>query len=168
MQDEEYIRIPLGGRYKTKPVTHWVIVDPIDAYLAEYRWSLNHAGYAWRTIVAGNGRQQAVRMHRVILGLAPGDRRQADHLNGNRLDNRRANLRIVSNAQNAQNMAAHRDAQSNYRGVAWYASREKWTASVCIAGQRSFLGYFTDELEAAEAARAFRKAHMTHNVEARH
>jgi hypothetical protein len=168
MQDEVYVRIPLGGRYRDKPSIASTIVDPVDAYLAEYRWSLNHAGYALRNVQRDDGTYYAVRMHRLILGLERGDPRQADHISGDRLDNRRANLRIVTNAQNAQNMASHRDARSPYRGVHWFKPHGKWCAKVCINGKRFHVGYFDDELEAAEAARDFRLTHMTYNVEERH
>jgi hypothetical protein len=175
MQDEEYIRIPLGGRYKGKPVTSWTIVDAADApLLLESRWHLNRpmpAGYAIRSVRLSSethAKYRSERMSRVILGLEWGDPRWADHENGDHLDNRRSNLRIVTPAQNSQNMSAHRDARSRHRGVDWFASRGTWRARACIAGVSHHIGYYADELVAAEAARAFREAHMTHNVESRH
>jgi HNH endonuclease/AP2 domain len=168
MQDEGYLRIPLGGRFKAKPSTCATLVDLCDAHLAASRWSLNDSGYAIRFVPRGDGTYRQERMHRVILGLGNDDPRQADHINGDTLDNRRVNLRIVTHAQNAQNMAAHRDAKSPYRGVDWFKPHGKWRARACIAGQTYDLGYFTDELEAAKAARSFREQYMTHNVETRH
>lgn len=170
MPDAGYIRIQVGGqRFKSKPTIHgWALVDPDDAHLAVYRWSLNDGGYAVRYVARGDGRYRQERMHRIILGLAPGDPRQVDHINGRRLDNRRANLRIVTTQQQSQNMAAHSDARSPYRGVSWFRPHGKWCAKACIAGTHYHIGYYDDELEAAEAARAFREAHMTHNVESRH
>lgn len=170
MQDESYIRIPLGGRFKSKPVTAWTIVDAADApLLLTSRWHLSRPeGYAIRSIRLSDdtySKYRRERMSRVILGLEWGDPRWTDHINGDHLDNRRSNLRIVTPAQNSQNMIAHRDARSPYRGVDWHG---KWRARVCIAGVMHNLGYFSDELAAAEAARAFREAHMTHNVESRH
>lgn len=165
MQDTSYIRIPLGGRFKAKPSTVSTLVDFCDAHLMASRWSLNDSGYAIRFVARGDGTYRQERMHRVILGLERDDSRQADHINGDTLDNRRANLRIVTHAQN---MAAHSDAKSPYRGVDWFTPHGKWRARACIAGRTHDLGYFTDELEAAEAARSFREQHMTHNVEARH
>lgn len=175
MPDESYIRIPLGGRFHCKPVTAWAIVDAVDApLLLESRWSLNRPlpdGYAIRNVRLSDARYskyKSERMSRVILGLEWGDPRWTDHENGDHLDNRRSNLRIVTPAQNSQNMAAHRDARSLYRGVDWFTPHGKWRARACIAYKTYDLGYFDDELEAAEAARAFRDAHMTHNVEDRH
>lgn len=170
MQDTGYVRIALGGRYKDKPSKASTLVDTQDAHLAAFRWSLSGTGYAirWvrRTDDGFSHRQE--KLHRVILDLPFDDPRCTDHINGDPLDNRRANLRIVTNAQNSQNMASHRDAVSTYRGVDWFKPHGKWRARACINYVTYDLGYFTDEFEAAEAARAFREAHMTHNVESRH
>lgn len=174
MQDEEYIHIPLGGRFKSRPVTAWALVSPEDAYLAESRWcQTGHkpVGYVIRHVPVGEGtyrKYRRERMSRVILGLTEGDPQRADHINGDVLDNRRSNLRIVTPQQNAQNMNAHRDARSKYRGVYWFKPHGKWCASVCINYRSHHVGYFDSELEAAEAARAFRERAMTHNVESRH
>lgn len=173
MPDGEYIRIQLGGHKAAgsegKPtILGWALVDVADAHLATHRWTLKDGCYALRFIARGDGTYRQERMSRRILGLGDGDPRQADHVNGDTLDNRRANLRIVTNAQNAQNMAAHSDARSAYRGVDWFAPHGKWRARAHIGGRSHHIGYFDDEAEAGDAARVFREAHMSHNVEARH
>lgn len=172
MREEEYLRIPLGGRYKSKPVKHWALIDPIDAVMQVWNWTLNDSGYAVHTmeINRGGGRRgsRVYRLHRMILGLPHGDPREGDHINGNRLDCRRANLRIVTRKENSQNMASHRDALSPYRGVSWFAPKGKWMARAHIDGKSHHLGYFDDDAKAGEVAQAFREAHMTHNVESRH
>lgn len=173
MPDESYIRIPLGGRYRDKPSTAWTIIDFADAHLMAYKWCLNRQrgdklAYAIRWVPRGDGTYRSERMSRVILGLERGDPRRADHINGDRLDNRRENLRIVTPQQNAQNMASHRDALSPYRGVSWFAPKGKWMARAYVNGKSHHLGYFDDDAEAGAVARAFREAHMTHNVESRH
>lgn len=170
MQKEGYIRIQLGGHRRSKgkcDIRGWALVDACDAHLAAHRWTLDDKGYAMR-YVRRDGVQLHQGMSRLILGLQAGDPRQADHVNGDRLDNRRANLRIVTNAENAQNMAAHSDARSAHRGVDWFVPHGKWRARAHIAGRSHHIGYFDDEAEAGAAASAFREAHMTHNIEERH
>lgn len=104
-------------------------------------------------------------LHRVLLGLERGDGKIADHINRDKLDNRRSNLRVVTAGQNSQNSARRtmngRPCSSRYRGVSRTRSG-KWRAYGQINGQRTELGHFEDELEAAEAARRWREKHMTH------
>lgn len=136
-------------------VTGYAIIDVEDAPLIEsHRWWDNGHGYAIRSAYDG-GRLYKLFMHRLILGLPHGDPRQGDHINRDRRDNRRANLRIVTPAENAQNTSA-RLGSSTYRGVTWNARKRKWQAQVKAAGRTHYLGLFIDEDAAGEAAQAFR------------
>jgi hypothetical protein len=105
-------------------------------------------------------------MHREVLGLAADDSRVVDHVNRDRLDNRRSNLRLLSAAENAQNQGPARGSTSRFRGVHWCASRRKWVARVKIDGRHRNLGRFDDELEAARVAAAYRAEHMPFSAEA--
>lgn len=151
------VRIPLGGRGRTPRA--FALVDERDAAaLMADRWYLDHSGYAMRTVVI-DGKQRTVFMHRVLLGLVPGDGMQADHINRDRLDNRRANLRAVTPAENAQNFSS-KGGTSPYRNVAWHKGHRAWRVAVRVNGRQRFVGYFADELTAARAAEAFRREHM--------
>ena len=101
-------------------------------------------------------------MHRAILGLRHGDGVEGDHRNGDRLDNTRSNLRIVTDAQQAQNQRAR--GRSGYRGVAWHAPTGRWQASVRVAGRQRCLGYFARPEEAAAVAEVARTEHMPYSV----
>ena len=150
-------RIPLRAR--NGMVRAWTIVDPGDyAWLNKNRWCLNTSGYAIR------GSRPQLRMHRVLMGLAPGDEREVDHINGERLDNRRANLRILTRAQNLQNVRSARGSASRYRGV--WRNRNYWVAEVQSGGRRYFLGRFVSEEEAGRAAAACRAELLPFSVEA--
>ncbi len=119
------------------------LVDDVDYDLiAAFEWHLHSAGYAARKI--GRGRAQTtVLMHRFIMG--PLLSQQVDHKNLNGLDNRRANLRICTHAQNM----ANRDKLSRrrYKGVTW--RRDFARVHARIAGRH--LGSFDTEVEAARA-----------------
>jgi hypothetical protein len=104
--------------------------------------------------VRGTGPRSARKwefLHRSILGLS--DRQvQADHRNGDGLDNRRTNLRQATNKQNSANHSRRRNGTSLYLGVSWDKERGKWVASISRPeGGRRHLGRFLDEIEAARA-----------------
>lgn len=69
-----------------------------EARVRKHRWFHNH-GYAYGWV---HGRR--VNLGRFILGLSPDSKRQPDHINNNKLDNRRENLRAVSHRENTRNM----------------------------------------------------------------
>jgi hypothetical protein len=158
-------RIPLRGRGGI--VRGWVLVDVADVeYLGEWRWSFQSQGYAARR--EGSSRRPGsylVLMHRQLLGLERGDDRQADHINRDRLDNRRENLRIVTASQNAQNQGSR--GRSSYRGVWWASNIGRWAAEVMLDGRKYSLGYFDDEETAARIASDFRALHMPYSDDAR-
>lgn len=75
-----------------------------------------------------------------------------DHENRMRSDNRWRNLRLATHKQNAANVSPHRDG-SGHRGVCWDAGKQRWLASICRSGKKTYLGRFLDK-GAAVAARA--------------
>jgi hypothetical protein len=78
-----------------------------------------------------------------------------DHINGVRSDNRLANLREASHAQNlAHRVKLDKDNRSGYRGVSWCKARRKWSAEVRHNGQRRRLGRFDNIEDAAKAYEA--------------
>lgn len=101
------------------------------------------------------------RAHRLawfyVHGEWPGD--EIDHINGDRTDNRIANLRIVTHAENMQNVRAKlRRNTSGITGVSWHKARKKWRAAISINGKRYHLGLFatSDQAQAAYAAAKIR------------
>jgi len=91
---------------------HSVLIDDSDAELVDtYRWHINDKGYAvWRGFV--EGKKVTVRMHRLIMGTP--DNMDTDHINRNRLDNRRVNLRICDRKTNLNNGARVLNARGYY------------------------------------------------------
>src|SRR4030095_14079696 len=65
------------------------------------------------------GKQHRVFLHRFLLGLEPGDGLQCDHCNGDGLDNRRANVRIATQAENNRNRRRFKTNKSGCTGVSW-------------------------------------------------
>jgi hypothetical protein len=160
MLNADYCEIPVGGPHtKRRGVA---LVDGADAEaVGAYRWCMDGNGYAMRTIRVG-GKKLTVLMHRFVLGLGPGDP-DVDHVFGDTLDNRRANLRVATNGENAQNL--HQ--RGPHRGTYWHAPRNRWYAHAKLAGKRHHLGSFATRDEAAGVAAAFRRSHMPFSADAR-
>jgi hypothetical protein len=124
------------------------LVDPADAdRLAHRSWWLHPDGYAASDITSGTGKVIAY-LHREILAPPPG--LVVDHINGNRLDNRRANLRVATPSENNAN-SRDRPRRSGYRGVYWHRQAERWVSQISVNGRLRHLGLFDDPEEAAKA-----------------
>jgi len=133
----------------------FAIVDDEDFdFLNQYKWKLSTKGYAERTVYLGSPETNkpkygAEKMHRVILKVPKGV--FTDHINGNRLDNRKENLRKCNNQENCRNTIKKRAAYSKYKGVT-YCKRDKvWTAQVRINGKHVFRKSFKNEMDAVRA-----------------
>jgi len=135
------------------------IVDDSDfEWLNQFKWYAHKMGngryYAARAVRVGL-KWKTIYMHRVILGLIDGDKRGADHINGDGLRNLRSNLRIATNAENGCNRGKQTNNTSGYKGVTWNKQKKKWKAQIKLNGKSRYLGYFTDP---EDAARAYDKA----------
>lgn len=113
--------------------------------------------YAKRSIYE-DGKCKVLMMHRVILPVSQG--MQVDHINGDRLDNRRANLREATHSENARNRGIGKNNKSGIKGVRWCPVLCKWMSWITVDGKRTYLGSFHDLEGAAKAyANASREMH---------
>lgn len=128
----------------------FALVDDADFdYLSQWKWYVAH-GYAVRT---DNRRHRQVRMHRELLQAPSG--MDVDHANGDRLDNRRRNIRVCTRSQNVANTFVAKQNRSGYKGVSWKTSNQKWCAQIRVNNRVIHIGLFAD---IKEAARAYNKA----------
>ncbi len=127
----------------------YAIVDTEDVeWLSKFKWS-DSDGRASRSHRQNVGRR-TVLMHREIIRARAHE--FVDHINGNPLDNRKANLRICTNMQNTWNTRKRTHNRSGYKGVSKTPSiKSPWRASIKIAGKRTSLGCFATVEEAAKA-----------------
>lgn len=154
-------QIPL--RRSDGSIRAWVLVDRDDYFrFAGSAWCETN-GYA---VHRRDGRVS--RMHREILGLRPGDGLEVDHINRDRSDNRRANLRIANRRLNGQNLPAQKDSTSAYRGVCrawgyWRAQAGKRNAAGIEINHH--LGLFELEIDAAATAAQWRHENLPGAIE---
>lgn len=138
--------VPLGRSGRV------ALLDPADHdRLGAFRWQICRQGaiaYARRRVALPTGVRKTVYLHREVLRAPAG--LVVDHVNGDGLDCRRANLRLVTQAANVWNRGP-RHGTSNYVGVSWHVRDQAWVAHLQVDGERRHLGYFDDEEEAARA-----------------
>lgn len=130
---------------------YFAIVDKSDLdKVNQFKWYKSSIGYAVATI---EGTTQF--MHRFILGLPKGSFDWVDHKNGNKLDNRKSNLRLVdaqkSRANSRKMLFKNKDCTSCYKGVHKKSLLRNWSAAICYKGKREHLGSFKTEIGAAKA-----------------
>jgi hypothetical protein len=135
-----------------------LVDDDMYEYLNQWKWQANKNGnkfYAKRSIKVSQGKQKTISMHRFITkNINP--KMHTDHLNGNGLDNRKINLRICTNSQNAMNQSKQINNTSGYKGVSYYKNsiNKKWMATIKLNNIKIYLGLFIDPKDAASAYNA--------------
>lgn len=130
------------------------VIDDEDAHLAALKWTASVAKngrvYAYRTVRDGEGKQRNMRLHREVLGLKPGDP-LVDHMDGDGLNCRRANLRAVTQSENRRNIAGpYATGSSGFLGV--YRHGKGFRARLSVNGETKSFGTYATR-EAAHAAR---------------
>ncbi len=125
----------------------FALIDPDDfAKINQHKWLCCSRGYARRTVYGDSKKWQAY-MHKEIIEIPDG--MFTDHINGNRLDNRKCNLRAVDRKQNGRNRRKHIKGSSEYKGVSWSQGKKKWIARITITEKQVELGAFDSQFEAA-------------------
>lgn len=125
----------------------FAVIDDEDYHkISQHKWRVCGKGYA-RTGMNGPY------MQRVILNVP--DDREVDHINGDGLDNRKCNLRIVTTSENQMNRGPQKNNTSGYKGV-WLSNPrggqwKRWIAEIRVNGKRNRLGYFETKEDAALA-----------------
>ena len=85
---------------------------------------------------------------------------QIDHIDGDGLNNRWANLRLATISQNLQNSRLHRDSNSGFKGVSYHKASGLWRSRIGVSGSTRSLGYFSTAKEAHVAYCAAAKDHF--------
>jgi len=140
---------PLDKPYRYIPLTRnqIAVVDASDfEWLDQWNWCA-----AWSDFTKSfyAQRYRGVSMAREILGCEKGE--DAEHWNGNTLDNRRQNLRKATRQQNCQNRKMRSDSKCGFKGIRWHKADSNWQVRIQHQGKRLHGGSFHTAEEAARA-----------------
>ncbi len=124
-----------------------VFVFDADEIMAvkKYTWSIDNNGY----VVTNLGYGKTLHLHRLIMGNIDG--KVIDHISRDRLDNRKINLRHVTQQQNVQNSGMNKNNSTGYKGVYFDKQRKKYAAEIMCGRKKHYLGRFNTAREAAIA-----------------
>jgi hypothetical protein len=121
-------------------------VDGGMEFLKNWKWCCTQYGYAVRGFYKSSGKRGILFLHHAVIGR-PLNGLQVDHIDGDRLNNTRGNLRIVSSRENGQN----RKVKSASGLVGVYRNWGKWLAQIYISGEKRHLGRFATKKDASRA-----------------
>lgn len=117
------------------------------------KWYCDGWGYARRAVTfkKSNGKwsSKALFLHSVIMNKCEGF--YIDHINGDKLDNRKINLRQCTHSDNMKNRPIYSNNRSGFKGVSLHKRDGKWRAKIQINSTQIYLGLFDDVKEAAKA-----------------
>ena len=112
---------------------------------SDKKWTIR-SGYAGH-VFHKNNKQTTLLLHRLIMEAKQGQ--LVDHINRDKLDNRRANLRFANRSENAANCKVHAHNTSGYKGVS--KSGKKWRAYIVLNDKQIYIGTFSKKEDAALA-----------------
>jgi len=132
--NQNYIIVPFKSK-KLAGISFAVDKEDYDTYINKMpSWFLsgaknNYATADWRDCPGG---RRKIRLHRfLILGIDDDTNKVVDHINGDTLDNRRCNLRVLSKSMNVSHRAnLNSNNNSGHRGVHWCKTNKRWIASI--------------------------------------
>jgi len=132
----------------------YAMVDDCDfEELSKHKWYAEKSGntfYAARGVTVDVNQQKIIKMHRVILGLSSPDV-LCDHIDGNGLNNTRANIRSCTRNQNQMNKRLSAKNTTGFKGVCLNKKTGKFYAQIKVGRKNKYLGYFDCPLKAAKA-----------------
>lgn len=128
-----------------------------------YTWNVTSTKKSKTLYAKGEINKRTVRLHRYITDAPQGY--DVDHINGDGLDNRKSNLRVLTHQENLQNRGPKHNNTAGYRGVSWNKALEKWQAFIVMDRKKKHLGYFIDVHEAGRVAAEARAELMPYSKE---
>lgn len=143
-----------GIGYTFKNEEFWFDLEDYEK-IKDYCWSYGSHGYLQTKIPNTNKR---VLFHRLVMNVTD-DEIVVDHINHlpkreHKFDNRKLNLRLVTQSKNCMNRAKGSNNTSGVTGVTWHKRDQVWIARIGVGGKRIILGSFIEFQDAVNARRA--------------
>jgi hypothetical protein len=111
-------------------------------YYSQWKWGINSTGYVRRTFRQTGQPDRTKLLHRLIMKASKNI--EVDHINGDKLDNRKQNLRLCTRSQNRLNSKKRFSSRSQYKGVCFNSKNNKWFI------EKRIHKTFISEIEAAK------------------
>lgn len=148
---------------KTKSGVEFCIDDEDYDDVIKHKWRFDKStGYIIRVQYLGvtqkKEKYKKIYLHRYLMRPELGF--VVDHINRNKLDNRRENLRQCSQRFNCYNSRLSKNSTSGFRGVSWNKSAKKWSASITADRKKVHLGVFANKMDAISARVESEKAYL--------
>jgi HNH endonuclease/AP2 domain len=141
------MEIPISGKHGEGLN---LLIDDGDVALLQGKsaWMSGKGVNGYPSVTLKNGKKAYV--HRLVAA-AMGLSGQIDHVNRDKCDARRQNLREATGSQNQRNCGLRKHNTSGLKGVIWCKSHQKWKAHIGFEGVRTHIGHFNCKFEAARA-----------------
>lgn len=133
--------IPVSrGKWRT------AVDDDMYGVLSLSKWHYKK-GYVCRVVRGENGRYTIQYMHRIIMQTPKG--METDHIDRDKMNNQRSNLRVCTGTQNKWNRGMLRNNKTGFRGVCFAKKSGKWQAGIRMNGKQVYLGQYSTPEEAS-------------------
>ena len=124
-----------------------IVDDDVFLSVSSFRWYVDNKGYPYQEKTGRN----RLFLHQFIMGEYPDGKSEIDHINGDKLDNRRENLRFCTSQENRNNRRKYKNNRSGVLGVQWHKLGKKWMARISRNQKPVYLGLFSTIEQAREA-----------------
>lgn len=138
--------------YTLKGEPFYVDLEDFDK-VKDVCWSKDKDGY-----LRGRMNDKSIKLHRLIMNCP--DNMVVDHINHEVSDNRKVNLRIVTQSQNRMNSCVSSLNTSGTTGVSWHKSSSTWRAEITVNYKTIQLGNFKTKGEAIKARKEAEKLYF--------
>lgn len=121
-----------------------------------WRWSKCSQGYVVRYHKRPDGKETKIRLHHIVL--PPTGDKIIDHINRNKLDNRRENLRLATYSQNGMNRGVNVNSSTGFKGA--IKESGKYVSKITVDGRSIYIGTFNTPEDAAKAYNVMAEVHF--------
>lgn len=140
---EDHAELIIYSADKKKKIISLIDLEDVP-FVEQYSWCIRSRGYVGRV-----EDKKIILLHRILTNCPSG--KIVDHINKNKLDNRKFNLRICDYQTNLRNSSRKSNNTSGVTGVGWDKKAKKWRARICVDYKNTCLGFYDNKDKAIKA-----------------